>query len=62
MIRGDTDKLIENPINYDKFYMENLIKWWKNKASKRYDSLKSEGKLRTELEVWSKDMDIDIIR
>ena len=62
VIRGDTDKLIENPINYDKFYMENLIKWWKNKASKRYDSLKSEGKLRTELEVWSKDMDIDIIR
>jgi len=62
VIRGDTNKLIENPINYDKFYMENLIKWWKNKASKRYDSLKSEGKLRTELEVWSKDMDIDIIR
>ena len=62
VIRGDTDKLIENPINYDKFYMENLIKWWKNKASKRYDSLKSEGKLRTDLEVWSKDMDIDIIR
>lgn len=62
VIRGDTDKLIENPINYDKFYMENLIKWWKNKASKRYDSLKSEEKLRTELEVWSKDMDIDIIR
>ena len=62
VIRGDTNKLIENPINYEKFYMENLIKWWKNKASKRYDSLKSEGKLRTELEVWSKDMDIDIIR
>ena len=62
VIRGDEDKLIENPINFDKFYMENLIKWWKNKASKRYESLKSEGNLRTELEVWSKDMDIDIIR
>ena len=62
VIRGDADVLVENPINFDKFYMENLIKWWKNKASKRYDSLKSEGNLRTELEVWSKDMDIDIIR
>ncbi len=62
VIRGDEDKLIENPINFDKFYMENLITWWKNKSSKRYESLKSEGTLRTELEVWSKDMEIDIIR
>lgn len=62
VIRGDEETLIENPINFDKFYMENLITWWKNKASKRYESLKSEGTLRTELEVWSKDMDIDIIR
>lgn len=62
VIRGDEEVLVENPINFDKFYMENLIKWWKNKASKRYESLKSEGNLRTELEVWSKDMDIDIIR
>jgi len=62
VIRGDEEKLIENPINFDKFYMENLITWWKNKASKRYESLKSEGSLRTELEVWSKDMEIDIIR
>lgn len=62
VIRGDEDTLVENPVNFDKFYRENLITWWKNKASKRYESLKSEGSLRTELEVWSKDMDIDIIR
>ena len=62
VIRGDTDTLVKNPINYDKFYMNNLITWWKNKASKRYENLKSENKLRTELEVWNKDMDIDIIR
>ena len=62
VIRGDTDKLEKNPINFDKFYQENLIKWWKNKASKRYESLKSSGSLRTELEVWTKDMHIDIIR
>jgi len=62
VIRGDTDILEKNPINFDKFYQENLIKWWKNKASKRYESLKSSGSLRTELEVWTKDMHIDIIR
>ena len=62
VIRGDTDKLEKNPINFDKFYQENLIKWWKNKASKRYDNLKSNNNLRTELEVWTKNHDIDIIR
>ena len=62
VIRGDTDILEKNPINFDKFYQENLIKWWKNKASKRYESLKSSGSLRKELEVWTKDMHIDIIR
>ena len=31
-------------------------------ATKRYNKLKECGSLRTELEVWTKDMDIDIIR
>lgn len=62
VINGETDVLIKNPQNYDKFHTENLINWWKNKASTRYETLKSEGRLRTELEVWSKDMEIDIIR
>ena len=62
VIRGDVDVLEKNVINFDKFYQENLIKWWKNKASKRYDNLKSNKNLRTELEVWSKNHDIDIIR
>ena len=62
VIRGDTDTLVKNSQNYDKFYIDNLIKWWKNKASKRYDSLNLNKKLRTELEVWNKDMHIDIIR
>jgi len=62
VINGETDVLVKNPQNFDKFYSENLINWWKNKASTRYETLKSEGRLRTELEVWSKDMEIDIIR
>ena len=62
VINGETDILVKNPVNFDKFYADNLINWWKNKASTRYETLKSEGRLRTELEVWSKDMEIDIIR
>lgn len=62
VINGESEVLIKNPQNYDKFYADNLIEWWKNKASNRYESLKSEGRLRTELEVWTKDMQIDIIR
>ena len=42
--------------------MESVIKKWKKMASKRYNKLKGSGNLRTELEVWTKDMDIDIIR
>lgn len=62
VINGETDILVKNPTNFDKFYADNLINWWKNKASTRYETLKSEGRLRTELEVWTKDMEIDIIR
>ena len=62
VINGETDILVKNPTNFDKFYADNLINWWKNKSSTRYETLKSEGRLRTELEVWTKDMEIDIIR
>lgn len=39
-----------------------VIEWWKKKASKRFEKLKSEDKLRNELELWSINSDIDIIR
>ncbi len=63
ILLGKTDKLIKGD-NYDKFELENLIKWWKNKASKRYNKLKEENKLRTDLEVWNNQTmnTIDIIR
>ena len=31
VIRGDQDELIKGP-NWDKFYLENIISWWKKKA------------------------------
>jgi hypothetical protein len=55
------DKLIPGP-NYEKHNLENIVKWWKNKASNRYETLKTEGRLRTELEYWTSGKDIQIIR
>ena len=54
-------KLIEDE-SFDKYNLENIIAWWKNKASNRYETLSTEGRLRTELEVWTNNNNIDIIR
>jgi hypothetical protein len=48
--------------NWDKFYLENIISWWKKKATKRYEKLKSEDRFRTKVELWTDDDDIQIIR
>lgn len=56
-----TDVLQKND-NYDRFYLNNVIQWWQQKAVNRYETLKSEGRLRTELEVWTNNTDIQIIR
>jgi hypothetical protein len=57
----ETDELKKKD-NYDRYSMENIVEWWRKKASKRFESLKKDGRLRTELEVWNKNNDIDIIR
>ena len=62
VLLGEDKQLVENPQNFEKFYMDSVIKKWKKMATKRYNKLKECGSLRTELEVWTKDMDIDIIR
>ena len=41
---------------------ENLFQWWSNKAVKRYDSLKSKGTFRTELEHYGKGTEKEMIR
>lgn len=41
---------------------EDVITWWKKKATKRYEKLVSNGGLRTELELWKPGANIDIIR
>jgi hypothetical protein len=61
IVLGKTDKFIKDE-NYDKFYLANIIEWWKNKATNRYENLIADGRLRNEVEVWTNNTDIDIIR
>jgi hypothetical protein len=62
-ILRETDKLKKGQV-WDRHELENIVKWWKNKAGKRYEALKADGRLRSKLEVWRKDNidTIDIIR
>jgi len=62
VVTGKTDKLVPDKENHDKHHLENVIKWWKKKATNRYVSLKNNKRLRNELEVWTGDKEIDIIR
>ena len=50
--------------NYDSFELENVVKWWKKKATKRYNNVVADGRVRKNLEVWNQNTmnDIDIIR
>ena len=61
VINGEQDKLVRGQ-NWDKFYLENIIEWWKKKAGKRYDKLKAEGRFRSNVELWTEDEYIQIIR
>lgn len=61
IVNGKTDKIVRAP-NYDRYYDNELIEWWRKLSTKRWTKLKEEGRLRSELEVWSKDSKIDIIR
>ena len=44
---------IVNKDAWDRYYQENVINWWRRKATNRWNNLKQEGRLRTELEVWA---------
>ena len=61
VLLGKQDTLVRGQ-NWDKFYLENIVKWWKKKAGKRYEKMKKEGRFRTEVELWTEDTDIQIIR
>ena len=61
VISGEQEELVRGQ-NWDKFYLENIIAWWKKKAGKRYNKLKKEGRFRDKVELWTQEDDIQIIR
>jgi len=56
-----TDTLLPGE-NYAKHELTNIVEWWRSKAINRYETLRTEGRLRTELEIWTSGKDIQIIR
>ena len=61
IVNGKTDTIVKAP-NFDRYTVEGLIAWWKKLATKRFNNLNLDGRLRKDLEVWTKDSEIDIIR
>lgn len=52
--------------NFHKHNLEYMVDWWKKKAQKRYEKLKSEGRVRDELEIYTLDRinnkEVDMVR
>ena len=61
IVNGKTNTIIKDD-TYDKFELNNIIEWWRRKASVRYETLKQEKRVRNELEVWTKNTSLQIIR
>tara|TARA_R110002073_G_scaffold208734_1_gene369118 strand:+ start:233 stop:1363 length:1131 start_codon:yes stop_codon:yes gene_type:complete len=58
----ETDTLTKKD-NFDRYSFDGVVDWWKSKASNRFETLKNDGRLRTQLETWNMNADdIDIIR
>jgi hypothetical protein len=60
-VNGKDTKLVPGE-NYEKHNLTNIIEWWRKKAINRFETLKTEGRIRTEQEVWTGDKVLDIIR
>jgi len=61
VVNGTCETLVPDE-NCDSFKLENVVEWWRRKATNRYETLVNEGRLRTELELWTGTAHIDIIR
>tara|TARA_R110000803_G_scaffold13218_2_gene37279 strand:+ start:1069 stop:2220 length:1152 start_codon:yes stop_codon:yes gene_type:complete len=53
--------------NFDRYGLESVIEWWRTKAQRRYETLKKDGKLRHDLEIYTtetinSDVKIDMVR
>ena len=63
VLLGKTETLVKAD-NFDRFELDGIFTWWKKHATKRYNKMIAEKKVRTDLEVWNQDTmnKIDIIR
>jgi hypothetical protein len=63
VLLGNTDTLIKAD-NYDRYELENITTWWKKLATKRFNNIVADGRIRKKLEVWNAETmnEIDIIR
>ena len=61
IVNGKTTE-IKKAENYDRYNVDSIVSWWRKLAIKRYNKIKEEGRLRNDLEVWTRDSKIDIIR
>jgi len=61
IVNGKTDT-IKKADNYDRYNVDTIIEWWRKMATKRFNNLNLDGRLRNDLEIWTKDSQIDIIR
>jgi len=58
----ETDELHKKD-NFDRYSFDGVVDWWRRKATNRFETLKTDGRLRSELETWNMNADdIDIIR
>ena len=58
----ETDELHKKD-NFDRYSFDGVVGWWRKKAVNRFETLKADGRLRTELETWNINAEsIDIIR
>jgi hypothetical protein len=52
--------------NFHKHNLDYMYEWWKKKAQKRWEKLNSEGRIRTELEIYTEDRinnkEVDMVR
>ena len=54
VLLGETNVLTKAE-NYDRFELDNIIVWWKKLATKRYNNIIADGRVRKELEIqWIK--------
>lgn len=61
IVNGKTNK-IEKEVNFDRYELPQIIDWWKKKASRRFETISMDDRVRHDLEIWTEDSDIEIIR